>query len=108
MIFADTNVLLDVIENDPIWADWSQQQLDAAAALGEVAINEVVFAELAVGYPRLEDLEATVATVGLMLAPIPRIALFMAGKAYQRSRAAGGRRTAVLPDFFIGAQALVM
>lgn len=105
MIFVDTNVLIDVIKNDPVWGDWSQQQLDAAAALDEVAINDVVYAELAVGYESPDNLDSMIARSGLILVPIPRVALFMAGKAYQRYRAAGGARTGVLPDFFIGAQA---
>lgn len=107
MIFVDTNVLIDVVENDPIWADWSQQQLAAAAAFDEVAINDVVYAELAIGYERIEDLEAMIARLRILLAPISRIALFVAAKAYRRYRSAGGVRTGVLPDFFLGAQALV-
>lgn len=107
MIFVDANILLDVIDDDPIWADWSQRQLDAAAAIGETAINDVVYAELAVGYSAPEELDRMVAAFGLLLVPIPRVALFVAAKAYRRYRAAGGTRTGVLPDFFLGAQALV-
>ncbi len=107
MIFVDTNVLLDVIESDPIWADWSQRQLEAAAAVGETAINDIVYAELAVGYREPEDLDAMIAEWGLELMPIPRSALFIAAKAYQRYRLADGVRTSVLPDFFLGAQAFV-
>ena len=40
-------------------------------------------------------------------AAIPRAALFLAGKVFQRYRAAGGVRTGVLPDFFIGAHAVI-
>jgi predicted nucleic acid-binding protein len=105
MIFVDTNVLIDVIDNDPVWADWSQRQLDTAAALDELAINDVIYAELAVGYEDQEQLDAMIARSGLILVPAPRIALFLAGKAYQRYRLSGGSRTGVLADFFIGAQA---
>lgn len=108
MIFADTNVLIDVVDNDPIWADWSQRQLAAAAGLGEqVAINEVVYAELAIGYETIEELEAMIDRLRILVAPIPRAALFVAAKAYRRYRSAGGIRTGVLPDFFLGAQALI-
>ena len=41
------------------------------------------------------------------IAATPRSALFLAGKAFRRYRAAGGARTGVLPDFFIGAHASV-
>ena len=107
MIFVDTNVLIDVVEDDAIWGDWSRQQLVAAAGFGEVAINEVVYAELAIGYQKLEDLDTMITRLGVVVATIPRVALFLAGKAYQRYRASGGLRTGVLPDFFLGAQALV-
>ncbi len=107
MIFVDTNILIDVVEDDVIWGDWSRQQLVAAAGLGEVAINDVVYSELAIGYQTLEDLDAMIARLGIVVASIPRVALFLAGKAYQRYRASGGIRTGVLPDFFLGAHALV-
>ena len=79
MILVDTNVLLDLVTDDPVWAAWSQQQLDAM-----------------------------IAAAGLVNAVIPRPALFLAGKAFQRYRSAGGRNTGVLPDFFIGAHAVVV
>ena len=107
MILADTNVLVDVIENDPNWADWSQRQLEAAAASDELAINAVVYAELSVGYRRIHDLDAMLAAAGIILMQISRPALFLAGKAFQRYRRAGGTRTGVLPDFFIGAHAVI-
>ncbi len=108
MILIDTNVLIDVIDSDPVWADWSQQHLDVAVAIGDVAINDIVYAELSMGYRRIEELEQMIAQIAIELIPIPRAALFLAGKAFQRYRAAGGIRTGVLPDFFIGAQAAVM
>src|SRR5258708_2098214 len=107
MIFVDTNILIDVVENDPIWADWSQQQMRSAAVLGQVAINDVAYAELAIGYQSPDDLEAMIVRLRITVLPIPRIALFIAGRAYQRYRSEGGIRTGVLPDFFLGAQAFV-
>jgi hypothetical protein len=108
MIFVDTNVLIDVFDNDPIWAEWSRLQLISAAALGDVAINDVVYAELAVGFDSLAKLDAAIQEMGLVLNPIPRAALFVAAKAFARYRLAGGARTGVLPDFFLGAQALIL
>jgi hypothetical protein len=106
MIFVDTNILIDIVDNDSIWADWSQQQFQSAAFVGDVAINDVVYAELAIGYQSPDDLESMIGRLGIAVLPTPRIALFIAGKAHQRYRLAGGIRTGVLPDFFLGAQAL--
>jgi len=106
MIFVDTNVVIDVATNDPIWADWSQRQLGAALRRQPLAINDVVYAELCVGYRRMEQVDRLIARIGLTVDPIPRQALFLAGKAFQRYRGRGGRKTGVLADFFIGAHAV--
>jgi predicted nucleic acid-binding protein len=107
VILVDTNVLLDLVTDDPNWAGWSQHQLDRAAARDELAINDIVYAELSIGYERMEDLDAMIHSAGLVIAVIPRPALFLAGKAFQRYRIAGGLKTGVLPDFFIGAHAVI-
>jgi predicted nucleic acid-binding protein len=107
VILVDTNVLLDLVTDDPVWAEWSQRQLDTAAVQDELAINDIVYAELSIGYPRIEPLDIMLAAAGLVIAAIPRPALFLAGKAFQRYRAAGGTRTRVLPDFFLGAHAVI-
>ena len=107
MILVDTNVLLDLVTDDPNWADWSVAQLEAASLHGPLLINDVIYAELAVRYGRIEELEAFVGEAGLEIVPIPRSALFLAGKVFTQYRKSGGSRTGVLPDFFIGAQAAV-
>lgn len=107
MTLVDTNVLLDVVTDDPAFADWSIEQLEAAALRGPLLINDVVYAELAVRYERIERLDAFLADAGIEIAMMPRPALFLAGKVFQKYRKAGGSRTGVLPDFFIGAHAAV-
>ena len=107
MTLVDTNVLLDLVTDDPAWADWSVTQLETASLSGPLLINDVVYAELSVRYERIENLDAFVAQSEIEIAPIPRAALFLAGKVFTRYRHAGGRRTGVLPDFFIGAHAAV-
>ena len=105
---VDTNVLFDVLYDDPAWAEWSTLQLEAAALRGAVAINDIVYAELSVRFGTIEALNETVADMGLVMAPMPRSALFMAGKVFERYRARGGVRTSILPDFIIGAHATVL
>jgi predicted nucleic acid-binding protein len=107
MILVDTNVLLDLVTDDPMWADWSLARLEEAALNGPVLINDVVYAETSIRYERIEDLDAMLAEAMIDLAPTPRPALFLAGKVFQQYRAAGGVQTGVLPDFFIGAHASV-
>ena len=107
MTLIDTNILLDLVTNDAKWVDWSIRQLDAAALKGPLAINDVVYTEMSVRFAAIETLEAVLDDAGISVATMPRAALFLAGKAFQRYRASGGKRTGVLPDFFIGAHAAV-
>ena len=107
MLLVDTNVLVDVLQNDPQWADWSIAQLRAQAKLHALAINPVIYAEMSLSFSTLEALDDVVLTLGLELREIPRPALFLAAKAYALYRRRGGSKAQVLPDFFIGAQAAV-
>lgn len=108
MILVDTNVLLDVVTGDPKWADWSQNQLEAAALTKALAINPIVYAELSVRYDNIEEVDAMLEATRIGVSEIPREALFLAAKAFFRYRSRGGTRTGVLPDFFIGAHAVVL
>jgi predicted nucleic acid-binding protein len=107
LILVDTNVLVDIVSDDPLWAEWSQRHLALAAAQDELAINAIVYAELSVRYETIEALDAMIHEAGLVSADIPRAALFLAGKAYHRYRSARGIKSGVLPDFFIGAHAVI-
>jgi predicted nucleic acid-binding protein len=107
MLLVDTNVLVDVLQNDPQWADWSIAQLRAQAQLHELAINPVIYAELSLSFSTFEALDRVVATMELAMREVPRPALFLAGKAYLQYRRRGGGKAQVLPDFFIGAHAAV-
>ncbi len=108
MTLVDTNVLLDILTDDPIWFDWSVRQMDAAALRGPVFINDIIYAELSVRFESVEGVDRAIAQTGLDHAEIPRAGLFLAGKVFQKYRRAGGTRSGVLPDFFIGAHAAVM
>jgi hypothetical protein len=108
MILVDTNVLLDVVSDDPAWADWSQQQLNAAALSDRLAINPMVYAEFSSRFSRSEDLDAMLVEAGVSIAEMSRSALFLAGQVFKAYRSRGGVRTSILPDFFIGAQAAVL
>ena len=107
MILVDSNVLLDLVENDPVWADWSQQQLEAASLQTTLCINPVIYAELSIAFDAIEELERMLIHSEIHLEPIPREALFLAGKAFVSYRRKKGRKTGVLPDFLIGAHAAV-
>ena len=107
MLLVDTNVLVDVLQNDPQWADWSIAQMRAQARLHALVINPVIYAEMSLSFSTIEALDDVVRTLGLEMREIPRPALFLAAKAYAQYRRRGGSKVQVLPDFFIGAHAAV-
>lgn len=102
MVLIDSNIVLDIVTNDEHWFEWSRAQLEDAALAGVLTINDIVYAEVSIGYDNVERVDELVLEMGLAIAPMPREALFLAGKVFQRYRAAGGARRGVLPDFFIG------
>ncbi len=108
MLLVDTNVLVDVWQDDPEWADWSVAQLRAQSQLHELVVNPVIYAELSVNFDDIEVLDSQIAELELALLELPRPALFLAGKAFLKYRRAGGRRKTVLADFFVGAHAAVI
>lgn len=107
MILVDSNVLLDILLDDPEWASWSQSQLDLWARRGPLLVNPMVYAELAAGFDSVRALDDTLDEAGLEFEEIPRDALFLAAKAHVLYRRRGGRRKGVLADFFVGAHAAV-
>lgn len=107
MILVDTNVILDLVTADPVWLEWSRSQLRLAALSGPLAINAVIYAELGPRYDTMAHLDDLVETLEVTFEDVPREALFLAGRAFRRYRDQGGRKTGVLPDFFIGAHASV-
>jgi predicted nucleic acid-binding protein len=104
---VDTNVLIDVVSDNPVWRSWSLEHLEERSASGRLLINEVVYAELALGFDTEEELDEAVLDLNVFLVWSPKSALFLAGHAFQRYRHSGGARIGVLPDMFIGAHAQV-
>jgi len=104
---VDTNVLLDVLTEDPVWLDWSSGALLDAAESGPLWINPVIYAEVSVRFTRIEDLEDALPPEDYRRSQLPWEAAFLAGKAFLRYRRVGGLGRSTLPDFFIGAHAAV-
>ncbi|MEX0777726.1 MAG: type II toxin-antitoxin system VapC family toxin [Phycisphaeraceae bacterium] len=106
-VMVDTCVLLDVATQDPKWFEWSSGALAEAADRGRLIINAVIYAELSVGFARIETLQQILDPQVFDYRPIPREAAFLAGKAFARYRGQSGAKTRPLPDFFIGAHASI-
>ncbi len=106
-ILVDSSVVLDLLTGDDRFFQSSLDSLASWGAKGDLFIDDIVYAEVSVGFNRIEDLDDSLSGAGFITAPIPRDALFLAGKAFLAYRRKGGSKTAPLPDFFIGAHAAV-
>jgi len=104
---VDSNVLLDVLDEDDEWMDWSSSMLAQAAERGRVVINPVVFAETSVTFDTIEELEEALPVSFFVREPLPWQAAFLAGKAFATYRRRGGAARSPLPDFYIGAHAAI-
>lgn len=108
MTLVDTNILFDLATDDSQWYEWSRRAVEDAAVSGPLYINAVIYAELSTRYEHADEVDEFVTIAGIQFADIPRTAAFLAAKAFGSYRAAGGVRTGVLSDFFIGAHALAL
>ena len=106
-VLVDSNVLLDLMTEDPRWFEWSSDALARCADSSVLVINPVVYAEVSIRFTSIEDLEEALPKSIFERRNIPWEAAFLAGKCFLRYRRAGGRKTAPLPDFFIGAHAAI-
>ena len=106
-MLVDTNVLVDVFENDPDWADWSIEQLQSQSKVHRLIINPIIYSELSLTFSSVESLNQVLDDMELRMLEIPKPALFLAGKAFVQYRRRGGTKHNVLGDFFIGAHAAV-
>jgi hypothetical protein len=104
---VDSNVILDVITEDEEWLDWSAAMLARQADSGALVVNPIIYAEAAARFERIEDLEAALPPDYFHRMPLPWEAAFLAGRSYVTYRRRGGQRRSPLPDFYIGAHALI-
>lgn len=106
-ILIDSNVILDVMTDDPQWSQWSSKQLSLRADSHDVYINPVIYAEVSIRFNDIEDLEEALPPDMFRRRKIPYEAAFLAGKCFMKYRRRGGAKRSPLPDFFIGAHAAV-
>ncbi len=106
-ILVDSNVILDVVTEDPKWYEWSAGQLEKLAERHTLVFNPIVYSEVSIGFDRIEDLDQTLPPEFFRRDPLPWEAGFLAGKCFVRYRRAGGKRRSPLPDFYIGAHAAI-
>jgi hypothetical protein len=107
-VLVDSNIILDIFQDDPLWADWSETTLEKYSQQTTLYINPIIYSEVSIGFLLIEDLESAIVKAGFQLLDIPKESLFLAGKVYLKYKKRKGTKTNPLPDFYIGAQAAVL
>lgn len=107
-VLVDSNIILDVFLDDPEWARWSEDVLGKYGTITTLYINAIVYCEVSIGFKRIEELESAINRGGFKMLEIPKEALFLAGKAFDKYKKGKGIKRSPLPDFYIGAQAAVL
>ena len=106
-ILVDSNVILDIFTEDPLWYDWSAESLVRSADEASLAINPIIYSEVSVRFETIEELEDALARESFQRLSLPWEAAFLAGKCFVQYRSRGGAKRSPLPDFYIGAHAAV-
>jgi predicted nucleic acid-binding protein len=103
----DTNVLIDLLENRPVWGEWSFRQLGSLGSSDDIVLNQIVYSEASVPYGPQSEFDAVLDVSWLKKEDLPWAAAFLAGKVHTEYRKKGGQKTMALPDFLVGAHAVV-
>ncbi len=106
-VLVDSNVILDVLTEDKHWFSWSSAQLQQLGDEHVLWINPLIYAEVSIGFERIEEIEEALPSSAFQREALPWEAAFLAGKSFLRYRRTGGSRTSPLPDFYIGAHAAI-
>jgi predicted nucleic acid-binding protein len=106
-VLVDSNVILDVAYEDPHWRAWSEAAIEQTAEESPLVINPIIYAEVSIGYARVEQVEAVLPANRFRREALPYEAAFLAGRSFLTYRRRGGTRTSPLADFYIGAHAAV-
>jgi len=106
-VLVDSNVILDVVNEDAKWFEWSAGQLERVSESQVLIVNPIIYSEVSIGFDKIEDLDRALPADFFRREPLPWEAGFLAGKCFLKYRKSGGARRSPLPDFYIGAHAAI-
>lgn len=92
VVLVDSNVLLDVLTEDPLWLSWSAGALARCADDGALAINPIIYAEVSIRFASIEGLEEALSPLVFERLPLTWEAAFLAGKCFVKYQRRGGAR----------------
>ncbi len=104
---VDTNVILDALTGEAPFAGPSQEAMLTCAADGSLIVCDVVWAETVAWFRSADSMEATMQRLDLRFVASSTATAEAAGLAWRLYRSEGGPRERVLPDFLVGAHAMI-
>jgi predicted nucleic acid-binding protein len=106
MIAIDSSVLIDLL-CDSERADTAELALRDALARGPVVVCDVAVAEVCSSLREGDQAMQALEEMGIAYSAVERKAAVRAGEMQRRYRARGGNRLRTVPDFIVGAHALL-
>ena len=106
MIAVDSSTLIELLGDGPRTPASADALRDALHA-GPVVLCDVVLAEVCTALKHGSDVLQFLEDAGLVYLPIEAKAALRAGEMQRRYRQRGGRRERTIPDFLVGANALL-
>jgi predicted nucleic acid-binding protein len=105
---VDTNVLIDVLEPDPVHGRGSLDLLKRAMREGSVVVCEVVWAEVATAYAqRIDVVLEALSQAGINYLPMTEAAAVKSAEYWHSYRLRSGKGGRIVADFLIGGHAMV-
>jgi len=106
MIAVDSSVLIEILIG-AAEAEAAEDALRTALSLGPVLVCDVVVAEICSSLRDGDQSMQTLEDMGIRFSEVERKSAIRAGEMQRRYRARGGARQRTVPDFIVGAHALL-
>ncbi|WIT10869.1 type II toxin-antitoxin system VapC family toxin [Paucibacter sediminis] len=106
MIAIDSSVLVDLL-SDSERADLAEAALREALSHGPVVVCDVVVSEICSSLHDGDQAMQVLEDMGIVYSAVEQRAAIRAGEMQRRYRARGGERQRTVPDFIVGAHALL-
>jgi predicted nucleic acid-binding protein len=108
MIAVDSSVLIDIFEDRAeALTDASIASVRDALKSGPVVVCDIVLAEVCTALKGGSEVLTDIEAIGIAYLPTEARAALRAGEMQRRYRQRGGKRERTIPDFLLGAHALL-
>ena len=105
---VDTNVLIDILEPDPIHGKPSLDLLRRAMREGSVVASEVVWAEVATAYSEsINEVLSGLSDIGIAFLPMNETAAVKSAECWRIYRQKSEKSGRIVADFLIGGHAII-